>query len=151
MITIQATDLYKAANQVKRTEFWKTLPVLNHALLQLTDEGLKITTYAFLPADKGSEKTKKDVKTSDPVRYWGNGERWSTCVPMVNSVTNDLGYHRKSTHKYHPFIDWLKVAAEYKDTLELEFVEQIQTLRIKSGKTITEFKCLDAQEFPSIS
>lgn len=133
-IQIKATDLYKAVKAVKRTEYSR-LPVLNHARIRLTDEGMKITT------------TDLEKPLTETVHFWGNGERWETCVPMINRIKSGP-YRDERIHKYYPFADSLKVAAEYRETLELEFIEKIQLLRIKAGTSITEFKCIDAQEFP---
>jgi DNA polymerase III sliding clamp (beta) subunit (PCNA family) len=134
-IKIQATELYKAVKAVKRTEFSPTLLILNHARIRLTDEGMKITT------------TDLEKSLTETVHFWGNGDRWETCVPMINK-TKSGDYRHEKIHKFYPFLDWLKVAAEYKETLELEFVENIQLLKIKAGASRTEFKCIDAQEFP---
>ena len=44
-----------------------------------------------------------------------------------------------------------KVLAEgFDDVLEFEFLENTQTLVIRHGTSRTEFKCLDAMEFPAL-
>ena len=140
MIVISARELYEAAKAVKQTEI-QPLPILNHARIRLTDEGLKITTARL--TDEGFKAE------TDGAHFWGNGERWETCVPMVRIVnTYPNGSYRPQKRKFYPFLDWLRVMAEFKETLELEFDPQVQILTIRAGNSRTEFKCIDAQEFP---
>ena len=141
MITIPAKDLYNAAKNVKQTEI-QPLPILNHARLSLTDDGLKITTARL--TDEGIKSK------TDGAHFWGNGERWETCVPMVHMVECTPNGYRGATskRKFYPFLDWLRVMAEFKETLEMEFNPSVQILTIRAGGSRTEFKCIDAQEFP---
>ena len=143
MITINARDLYQAFKQVKKSEICKGLPVLNYALMQLTDDGVVFKTIEL--TDGG-----KDVTASEPVHYWANGERWETCVIMVHVVeTHPNGYRGvTSKRKLYPFLDYLRVMAEFGETLQISFDPNIQILTINSGNSKSEFKCLDALEFP---
>lgn len=141
MIQISARELYEAAKNVKQTEI-QPLPILNHARIRLTDDGLKITT-ARLTDDGLKAET-------DGAHFWGNGERWETCVPMVHKVeTTPHGYRgAKQVRKLYPFLDWLKVMAEYRETLEIDFDPKVQIITIRAGASRTQFKCINAMEFP---
>lgn len=138
MIEISAKQLYEAFRAVKHTE-WSTLPALNYALITLTDDGLTCTTCTLANNEKG-----KDIKKSDPVRYYANGERWQTCVPLITKTQD----RARNWHKFYPFLDWLRVMAEYRETLTIAFDPAVQILTVRAGSSTTEFKCLDACEFP---
>ena len=141
MIQVQAKELYKAVKAVKLTTV-NRLPVLNHCLLFLTDHGMMVMT-AQLTTDgcKGNFET---------CPYWGNGERWQTCVPMVKHYFPYVPGKDTSKRKAYPFLDYLKIMTDYRETLQLEFEQETQYLTIKAGNSTSVFKCLDAQEFPRV-
>ena len=78
-------------------------------------------------------------------------EEWSTYVPMQSEIDVSNTY-RPVWHKVYPFMDFVEVCAEYEDVLELTFNPQIQilTIKVQGERSITEFKCIDAQEFPTV-
>lgn len=144
MNKVLAVNLYNALKQVKRTKM-HTLPVLNHALLQFREGELVITS----------------TDLNDTLRAKCScilNEEWETCVNMI-TWWEDKNWDRinkrwkKESHKYYPFLDFAKIHAEYNDVLEFTFNYTIQTMTIKvqGERSIAEFKCLDAQEFPSVA
>jgi hypothetical protein len=139
MITVLAENLYKAAKEVKVTTSGQ-FPVLNYARLS-AENGAVILTTAQLTNDGFKAK-----RATCSARV---NEEFSTCFPMYNKVTwDERGQKRQVTT--HPFLDWLRVMAEYKEvlTLALDPVCQIVTVTTRDGKSTTAWKCLDAQEFP---
>jgi DNA polymerase III sliding clamp (beta) subunit (PCNA family) len=133
---ILAENLFKSLKEVKRTKI-HSLPVLNYALLDFSNGELHITTTDL-------EDT---ITVKCPCRL---DEEFSTCVLMVHKV-NDLypNGRIKASYKYYPFLDYIKVMAEDNAVLEFTFNPDVQILAIKSGRSTTEFKCLDAMEFPT--
>jgi len=69
-------------------------------------------------------------------------------VCKVETTPNGYRGH-KTTRKFYPFMDWLKVMADYKELLVIEHDKRTESLTIKAGSSRTTFKCLDAQEFPA--
>jgi DNA polymerase III sliding clamp (beta) subunit (PCNA family) len=146
MNRVLAENLYKALKEVKRTKT-HTLPILNHAKLEFTNGELIIT----------STDLEKSLQSKCPSIM---EEEWTTCVPMVHEVetqhdkNGNARYYYDKGHifKYYPFLDFVKVCAEYKDVLEFTFNPQTQTVTIKiqGERSNTEFKCMDAQEFPAV-
>lgn len=132
-----AENLYKALKEVKCTKV-HSMPVLNHAKLDFSNGELTITTT--------------DLENTITVKCTCRlNEEWSTCVPMVN-IYKELYPNKsvKKSYKYYPFIDYIKVMAEDKAVLDFIFNPNVQILTIKSGRSTTEFKCLDAMEFPMV-
>jgi hypothetical protein len=141
MNRILSENLYKALKQVKQTKIHKTLHFMNFEKLEFSNGELTITT---LDADTFEPS---QVKCSCIME-----EEWSTCVPMQKKI--DVSDTRRPVwHKVYPFMDFIKVVAEYKDVLEFTFDPKIQTLKIKiqGERSVTEFKCIDAQEFPAVN
>lgn len=137
---VLAENLYKALKQVKRTKLY-ALPVLNHVRLAFVNGEIELTT------------TDLDTVSKSKCASIMN-EEWSTCVPLMlraNTHHDEHGNQTRKEHKYkyYPFLDYVKVHAEYQDVLEMEFNPDLQILTITCGRSKTEFKCLDAQEFPS--
>ena len=137
MNRVLATNLYKSLKEVKRTKI-HSLPVLNYAKLEFTNGELIIT----------STDLEKPLQSKCPSIM---EEEWSTCVPMQTKIDVSNTY-RPVYHKVYPFMDFVKVCAEYEDVLELTFNPQIQvlTIKIRGERSITEFKCIDAEEFPQV-
>jgi hypothetical protein len=140
MNTVLAENLYKSLKAVKRTTI-HSLPVLNYAKLEFSNGELLVTTTDL----------EKPITAKCAARV---ESEWSTCIPMVNKWTDkhwDKFKERWVTesHKYYPFHDFVKVMAEYQEVLELEFLPDVQILVIHCGKSRSEFKCLDAMEFPA--
>lgn len=141
MNKVLAVNLYKALKNVKRTKI-SSLPVLNHAKMQFTNGELIVTT------------TDLENPVQEKVSCILN-EEWSTCVLMVHKVEtghDENGYTHKigKTYKYYPFLDFVKLHAEYQDVLEFTFNPEVQimTVRVQGERNTTEFKCMDALEFP---
>lgn len=141
MNKLLAENLYKALKQVKRTKI-HPLPVLNHAKLEFSNGELTITTTDL----------DEPITVKCPCIL---NEEWSTCVLMVHKCDVVIGYYagygtaKTANHKLYPFLDYIKVMAEDKAVLGFEFIENTETMIITSGRSRTEFKCLDALEFPS--
>jgi DNA polymerase III sliding clamp (beta) subunit (PCNA family) len=140
MNTVLAENLYKSLKEVKRTTI-HSLPVLNHAKLEFSNGELLVTTTDL----------EKPITAKCAARV---ESEWSTCVPMVHKCEVITGYtcgrgEITAKHKLYPFLDYIKVMAEYKEVLELEFLPDIQILVIHCGKSRSEFKCIDAMEFPA--
>lgn len=140
MIQILASELYKAVKAVK-TSNYSSLPVLNHARMRIDDESgyLTVTT-----TDLETPRTAKASCRWDDVL--------DVCVPMIVKTKNKVGYNRNAkvtTHTYYPFVDWLKVMAEYKELLTIELDQKTMTLKASTKNSRTYFKCMDAQEFPA--
>ena len=137
MNKVLSENLYKALKEVKQTKISKYVPVYNHAKLEFTNGELLITTI--------NPETKESSQVRCPCIL---EEEFSTCVPMQSKIDVSNTY-RPVWHKVYPFMDFVKVCAEYKDVLEFTFNPQIQTLTIKvqGERSYTEFKCIDAQEF----
>lgn len=135
---VLSEKLYKALKEVKITKI-HSLPVLNHAKLEFFNGELTITT-----SDLDNYYT---VKVPCIVN-----REFSTCVPMVHNYEKYSPYHSRVHHtcKAYPFMDFIRVCAEYKDVLEFEFNPQIQvlTIKVQGERSVTEFKCIDAMEFP---
>lgn len=139
MIKILASELYKAVKAVKRTDY-SHMPVLNYALLKITDDGYLTVTTTNL----------EKPLTAKASCIWD--EPLETCAPMILKKKNKVGYNRsakETLHTYYPFMDWLKVMAEYKELLVIEHDKRTENLTIKAGSSRTTFKCIDAQEFPA--
>ena len=144
MTTVLCTNAYKAAKEVKITKPGK-FPVLNCALLT-TEPGYLIITTAELTDDGIKAKSARiPARVTDEI---------STCVPMYNKTEcYPMGARsKKHTITTHPFIDWLAVTASPKDDqIDLTLDATTQILKIRAGNTRTEFKCIDAQEFPPVT
>ena len=140
MNTVLAENLYQAIKSVKQTEF-SSLPVLNHVKIEFKEGWLHVT--------------KTDLENTLQAKCAARVEQeFSTCVPMIVKVSyydTSKKSAPKVTRKYYPFLDYLRVMAEYKEVLEIEFIENIQTLVIYCGKSKTEFRCIDSSEFPPIA
>lgn len=141
MNKVLSENLYKALKEVKITKIYQSLPILNYARLEFKDGWLIVTT-----SDLENTYTAKCSCIME--------EEYSTCVPMVHEITGyfTVNSRKKSTRKFYPFLDFLKVCAEYKDVLELSFNPKVQilTVKVQGERSITEFKCLDAVEFPAV-
>jgi len=141
IVIVTAKELYAAVKKVRRIKF-RSLPILNYARIALTKDGMKITTTDI----------EDPTTTVIDYSYSGRLQRWATCVPMSIQVTGCWGPHRsskESTREFHPFLDWLKVAAAYKETLYLDFDSKKEILIVTVGtNSRTEFKCVNADEFP---
>jgi len=139
---VLAENLYKAVKAVKRTKI-STLPVLNYAWLRTEEGRLVVSTVDFITSPL-TETCAARVNVD-----------FSTCVPMVLETKvnhNKDGYFTSVEHKakFYPFLDWLKVMQECEDVLDLYFDPSTQILTVKADKSTTEFKCLDAREFPPV-
>lgn len=135
-VRVLTENLYKAVKAVKRTEL-SSLPVLNYAWLRTENGNLSISTHDLEKpiTERCAARVNKD---------------FSTCILMVHKCEVwDNGKDRKL--KFYPFLDYLKVMAEQEAVLDLFFDPALQILTIKAGTSKTEFKCLDAQEFPPVS
>lgn len=141
MNRVLATNLYKALKEIKQTQIHKTLPVLNYAKLEFTDGELVITSTNL-----------EEFKVSKCPAIMN--DEWSTCVLMVNNYTwwepRLYSWSKEHHCKGYPFLEFVKLHAEYEDVLELTFNPNIQilTVKVQGERSVTEFKCLDAQEFP---
>jgi len=142
MITVLSKPLYTAIKAVKVTEI-SPLPVLNHCLLRTFNGNLTVTTASL--TNGGIKAIKKIV----PCRV---DQDFETCVLMVHRPPKQFikGRGWVKYPKFYPFLDYLKVIAECEDVLTLSLNPDIQILTIKAGRSVTEFKCLDAQEFPAV-
>lgn len=139
-IMVDPKDLYSAVKAVKRTEI-HTLPAVNHVLIRVTATGLRVATTDL-----------NNFKVKD-ILFWGRGERWETCAPMVHKKES---FNQDSAHvnigvmrKFYPFIDYLRVMAE-EEFIFLQFDPSLQLLTISTETSKATFKCLDAKEFPPI-
>lgn len=138
MNKILAVNLYKSLKEVKRTKM-STLPILNHIKMQFTNGELVITST--------------DLETSSQAKCPAiMNEEWETCVNMIVKcdTSNTIVAH---WHKFYPFLDFVKLHAEYEDVLEFTFNPDIQMMYIKiqGERSQAEFKCMDAMEFPAIA
>lgn len=135
MIRIQAKELQKAVENVARPKgktgarAWrkvsKYLPVLSHVLIRY-DPGTGRILVATHDLTDPLVEYAHPLHNRDVVPF-------ATCVPT------------------RPFTDWLRIAASYNDTLELDHDAAREILRIYSGPSRTAFKCINAREFPPIS
>ena len=129
MTTVLCTNLYKSLSKVKPKVKNKWLPITSTAHLYIKNGALCVTTFG-LDGDGW-----KAQNATIPARYEKDID---TCVP------------------FKPFIDWLRVTQDPKnkennyDQIHLDFDPRCQILKVKAGNTRTEFKCIDAQEFPSL-
>ena len=142
MIAIMsAKEMFKAVQKVKREKMGK-LPIFNYARIALTKDGMQITT-----SDGGKTKS-----VFLDYSYSGRLKRWATCVPMItrHEVENDDKSRRSGWHHSRPFPDFLKVMAQYNDTLYLDFDPGREILIVTAGNSRTEFKCMNAKEFPPV-
>jgi DNA polymerase III sliding clamp (beta) subunit (PCNA family) len=126
MITVLATNAYKAAYKVRKAATpAKTLPVSYCMLVQVHDNHLVLTPFRF----------DERVEHAEAVQARVMDDEWATCVPAK------------------PFTDWLYVTQNKgkttPDQIELSLDETTQTLHIRAGNTRAEFKCIDAREFPT--
>lgn len=126
-----ATNLYQAAKLTyipasKMNKEAKQLPIMHHARLRVKNGVVEITTI-----DTTGETWELVTETA-PAR---TDEEFETLVPM------------------RPLRDWLGVTAKYKSVLVLSLDTRTQTLTVKEESELapsrTEFKCIDALEFPS--
>jgi len=132
-------NLYEGLKKVKITKVNKYLPVLNYAKLEFSNGELTITTTDL----ENSYIAKVPCIMND---------EFSTCVPMQTRI--DVSKTRCPVyHKIYPFMDFIEVCAEYRDVLEFTFDPKIQilTIKVQGERSITEFKCIDAEEFPAIA
>jgi len=137
MIQILAENLYKAVKAVKITEV-SHLPVLNHARLKI-DESTGYLTVTTTDLER-PQTEKVSCRWDAP---------FETCVPMVHKCeTNPNGCGETTTRKFYPFLDWLKVMAEYKEVLTMTLDEKTQITTVKAGNTRATFKCMDAGDYP---
>ena len=142
MNVVLAENLYQALKQVKRTNI-HALPVLNHVKMEFTNGELYLTTTNL----------DKPLQSKCACRI---NEEWSTCVLMVHKIEEVIGYMAGygvpiyAKHKAYPFFDFVKLHAEYKDVLLMEFIPETQMLiiSVQGERSKSEFKCLDAMEFP---
>lgn len=144
MNKVLAVNLYKTLKEVKRTKM-SSLPILNHAKMQFTNGELIVTSTDLETA----------LQAKCPAIM---NEEWETCVNMVHKIEtghDENGYTHKigNTYKYYPFLDFVKLHAEYQDVLELTFNPEIQmmTIKVQGERSTSEFKCMDALEFPAIA
>lgn len=135
MNRVLAKNLYRALKEVKNTKIVK-IPILNHAKLEFVNGELLLTSTDL--------DTTKYSKCSCILE-----EEWTTCVPMQSKI-DVSNTHKPRWNKTYPFMDFIKVCAEYDDVLEFTFNPEIQvvTIKVKGERSITEFKCIDAEEFP---
>lgn len=130
---IYAKELLGGLKKVKRTKV-HSVPVLNHVLL--TVEGHKTvlrTTDLETPLQAECESFTDDS--------------FSVCVPMVN-VVEDRYSNKKSTHKYYPLFDLIKIHAETNDLLNLQYIPETCMLIITTRRSKSTIKCKDSSEFP---
>lgn len=129
MIRTLAVNLHKAARAVylPAGKRGRTIPILAAVRLRFVNGEIELSSYDL---DKGATIT----ETAPAV--W-DGETWETCIPMK------------------PLRDWLAVVAKYKEVLTLQFDPSVQVIqfttdpRVTGTRSKTEFKCLDAREFPA--
>ncbi len=141
MITVLPENLHKAVKSVKITEFNKTLPVLNYALLFENDGYLWIATIDF-------ENHASVAKCAARVE-----SGFAVCVPMtLKTETHPTGSRRyTSIRTFHPFPDFCKVLSQCcNEAVNLSLDPKTMTLSIDFGRSHTEFKCIGPQEFPAI-
>ena len=133
MNKILSENLYEGLKKVKITKVNKYLPVLNCAKLEFSNGELTITTTDL----ENSYIAKVPCITMN--------DEFSTCVPMQTRINVSKTRYR--------FMDFIKVCAEYRDVLEFTFDPKIQilTIKVQGERSITEFKCIDAEEFPAIA
>jgi len=134
MITVLATNAYKAASTAKKAALKPDpkLPVTSHLLIRTFEGRLQIIPFLW----DAEERTK--ASESLPARVDSD---FAACVPA------------------RAFVDWLRVTQEKPtranphgaDQITLDLDPRTQTLKIKAGNTRTEFKCIDAQEWPRIT
>lgn len=135
-------NLYKAVKQVKVSKLQK-FPILNHALLETKDGRLRITTWDF---ETGKQFTAQCAASIH--------QEFAVCVPMIDKKFTDNGYQNTGHWRtFHPFLDFCKVASEvFEYAISLTYDPNFDILTIKSSfdanKSKTEFKCIDASEFP---
>ncbi len=139
-IKVNAKELYKAIKAVKFSTYHKTTPTYNYMKIELTDAGIVIST-------PGPE----ECKTAEPVHFWGNGERWTTCAPMITkaAVYNSRGIDTGRTKNVNPFMDYVKIHADDNETINLTLDPKTQNLTAQVGRSTSIFKCIDAQEWPA--
>lgn len=133
MITVLATNLYKAASKAKKqADKVPSLPVAS--CLLIAARGDKLTVYPFAWEER--EKKAESV----PARIEGE---FATCVPA------------------RAFVDWLRASQEkpdkhaigrgVTDQIRLELDAAIQILTVTGSNFRAQFKCIDAAVFPHIS
>lgn len=133
MTTVLVSNIYKAVSKsVKKSDKgYKHLPIAHTLKISHHDGHLLITPFVMDPHER--------AMATQPVSARWNGEEWSACVPA------------------RPFVDWLRAsqltkeekAQHTSEQIELDLDPSTQILKIKAGNTRTEFKCIDAQEFPA--
>lgn len=133
MIEVKAKKLYQAMKAVKHTHVNDVLPILNHALFYVGHGGAVLTAI----------DSSGNAVHSEPVHYWSNGDHFETCVPLVHTIIIN-----RRKHKFYPFIDFLKIATEYDETLRIEYDSVWEQIIIRCGKSQTTFKCINSEEWP---
>lgn len=138
MNKVLAVNLYKALKKVKKTKM-STLPILNHAKMEFSKGELTVTT------------TDLENPVQEKVSCILN-EEWVTCVNMITRCDTSNTY-KSHWQKFYPFLDFVKLHAEYNDVLEFTFNPGIQMMyvKIQGERSQAEFKCMDAQEFPVVN
>jgi len=133
---VLAENLFAAVKEVKITKK-SSFPILNHARMTVRDNEITLTTTDLENVRIG----KCRARTEEP---------FETCVPMylhTQCFIQGKGYKPITTH---PFFDWCKVMNQCGyNILALNFDPRTQILTITTSNSRTEFKCLDAQEFPA--
>ena len=129
MFRILASNAYKAAKTVYRpiSKVSKTLPILAHVLIRPHAGAVAFTTHDLV-----------EPLTETSTALW-NGEPFETCVPM-RALKDFLGVMKQNkdevlTFVFDPHIMRLIVTTDPHDGM----------------KSRTEFKCLDANEFPPVA
>lgn len=138
---ILAKNLYKAVKAVKRTEI-HSMPIINTVRLSFEEGQCKVTTVELTDSGfKAATETAPSIMNSE----------WAACLTMVHKVeVHPNGRYKGTKQKFYPFLDYLKIMAEYDEVLEMDFDPTIQTVTIKAGSSRSTFKCIDAQEFPPV-
>ena len=121
-ITVRGSFLLKALRKIAPTILAtdaskKTLPILSHFLMEVTDGGLKLSSCNMV-----------ETSTAEAGGIGINGQPWAVCPP------------------YEAFKEWVGIMRG--DTLTLSFIAGGRVLYVGAGRSKTEWKCIDAREFP---
>lgn len=128
MITVLATNAYKAAKKIKPRKD-KYTPILNTILLSESEGRLSLTAL---------DDAREPVTEYIPARI---EQGFSTCIPA---------------HAFIDWLRVTQIKPSQRamgrgdsDQIIMTLDAMRQTLKITAGPTRAEFKCIDAQEWPA--
>lgn len=138
-ITINKSALIKGLKEVKISYQKTSHPIFNHVKLSVYNDVAILQTVIW---------ESETVKQSAGIRVTNQTQQFAICLPMVNRYKK-YNPGLKTVTGY-PLLDYLKqVESEY---ISLEFNFNMSLVKItpleEGIKTSSEFKCIDAAEFP---